>query len=143
VAGIAKTIPPVSVDDPWLESATATDAELLVIGWGSTWGVIEAAVREARGAGRRVAAAHLTHLNPFPADLGGVVRRYPRVLVPEMNLGQLAHLLRADYLVDARAFTKIQGVPFKASEVLGAIMAVLDGASRPGLAPSRLGEVSV
>lgn len=139
VAGIAATLPPVAVDDPWLTGAVS-DAEVLVIGWGSTRGVISAAAGDLRAAGRRVATAHLVHLNPFPGDLGEVVRRYPKVLVPEMNLGQLALLLRAEFLVDARPFTKVQGLPFKASELGAAIVAVLDGASVDGLGPSRLAE---
>ena len=83
IAGIAADIPPVEVD------GDVDDAELLVLGWGSTWGAIDGAVDRVRARGRKVAHAHLTHLNPFPADLGEVLRRYPKVLVPEMNLGQL------------------------------------------------------
>jgi 2-oxoglutarate ferredoxin oxidoreductase subunit alpha len=124
VAGIAKSIPPTDVDDPF-----DGDAEILVIGWGSTWGAIRAASHVMRDRGRRVATAHLVHLNPFPADLGEVLRRYPRVLVPEMNLGQLSRLLRAEYLVDARSYSKVQGVPFTAAELETAITAALsDGA---------------
>ena len=138
VAGIAKSIPPTRVDDPWLAAdGTASDAELLVIGWGSTKGVIEAALASCRAAGRRVASAHIVHLNPFPPDLGEVVRRYPKVLVPEMNLGQLALLLRGEFLVDARGFSKVQGLPFKASELEAAIHAMLDDGVAEGLAPSR------
>jgi 2-oxoglutarate ferredoxin oxidoreductase subunit alpha len=102
------------------------EAEILVIGWGSTWGAISGAVDRSRARGRRVAQAHLTHLNPFPADLGDVVRRYPKVLVPEMNLGQLSKLLRAEYLVDARAVTKVKGLPFTAGELERAILGALD-----------------
>ena len=138
VAGIAKTIPPTPVDDPWLSADGLTsDAELLVVGWGSTKGVIEAALASCRAAGRRVASAHVMHLNPFPPDLGQVVRRYPNVLVPEMNLGQLALLLRGEFLVDARAFSKVQGLPFKSSELEAAIHALLDGGEADGLAASR------
>jgi 2-oxoglutarate ferredoxin oxidoreductase subunit alpha len=115
VAGIAKDIRPVEVDDPG-------DAELLVLGWGSTWGVVQQAVRQARAAGRRVAHAHLVHLNPFPANLGEVLARYPKVLVPEMNLGQLCRLVRAEYLVDARPLSKVQGLPFRAAEIETAIL---------------------
>jgi 2-oxoglutarate ferredoxin oxidoreductase subunit alpha len=93
------------------------DAELLVVGWGSTWGAIKAAVRRVRGGGQKVAHAHLMHLNPFPANLGEVLARYPKVLVPEMNLGQLSRLLRAEYLVDAQSINKVQGVPFRAAEL--------------------------
>ncbi len=117
VAGI--TVPDVEVDDP------AGDAELLVLGWGSTYGPIGAAVRQARTAGYHVAQAHLWHLNPFPANLGEVLHRYRRVLVPEMNLGQLALLLRGRYLVDVQTFAKVQGLPFKAEELATAIKDVL------------------
>lgn len=110
VAGIAKDIPGVDLD-------ADDDAELLVLGWGSTWGAIKAGVRRCRVRGRRVAHAHLRHLNPFPADLGEVLHRAPKVLVPEMNLGQLSRLVRAEYLVDAHSFTKVQGVPFRAAEM--------------------------
>jgi 2-oxoglutarate ferredoxin oxidoreductase subunit alpha len=119
IAGIANDIPGVDVDHE-------DGAELLVLGWGSTWGTIGAAVRRVRARGRKVAHAHLTHLNPFPADLGDTLRRYPQVLVPEINLGQLSRLVRAEYLVDARSFTKTQGLPFKAAEIETAIINCLD-----------------
>jgi len=125
IAGIAKTIPPTDVDDP------TGDAGILVLGWGSTWGAIQQAARVLRGKGRQVATAHLVHLNPFPSDLGDVLRRYPKVLVPEMNLGQLSRLVRAEYLVDARSFSKVKGLPFTAAEIELAIEAALsspDGA---------------
>ena len=79
-----------------------------------------------RSRGRKVAHAHLTHLNPFPPDLGETLRRYSQVLVPEMNMGQLVRLVRAEYLVDAKSFTKIQGLPFKAAEIENAIINCLD-----------------
>ncbi len=115
VAGIAKDIPDVVVE------GDVDDAELLVIGWGSTWGAIDGAVDRARASGLEVARAHLTHLNPFPANLGDVIKRYPRVMVPEMNLGQLSMLLRAEYLVDARSVSKVRGEPFTAGELEAAI----------------------
>ncbi len=118
VAGIAADIAPVEVDDP-------DGAELLVLGWGSTWGVAQQAVRQARAAGHKVAHAHLRHLNPFPANLGEVLARYPKVLVPEMNLGQLSRLVRAEYLVDAKSLTKVQGLPFRASEIENAILEMI------------------
>jgi 2-oxoglutarate ferredoxin oxidoreductase subunit alpha len=111
VARIANFIPPVEV------TGDVDDAHLLVIGWGSTWGAIDGAVSRARRSGHRVAQAHLVHLNPFPPNLGEVLRRYPRVMVPEMNLGQLAHQLRAEFLVDARSVTKVRGLPFTAAEL--------------------------
>jgi len=115
VAGIAKDIPEVVVE------GDVDDAELLVIGWGSTWGAIDGAVDRARTSGLKVARAHLTHLNPFPSNLGEVIKRYPRVLVPEMNLGQLSLLLRAEFLVDARSVSKVRGEPFTAGELEAAI----------------------
>ena len=127
VAGIAKSIPPTDLDDP------TGDGDILVLGWGSTWGAIQQAARVLRDKGRKVATAHLVHLNPFPADLGDVLRRYPKVLVPEMNLGQLSRLVRAEYLVDARSYSKVQGLPFTAAEIELAIEAALsspDGAAQ-------------
>ena len=99
---------------------------MLVVGWGSTWGAISGAVDRVRDPGRKVAQAHLAHLNPFPADLGEILHRYPQVLVPEMNLGQLSRLLRAEYLVDAKSVNKVQGLPFTAGELESAILEVLD-----------------
>jgi 2-oxoglutarate ferredoxin oxidoreductase subunit alpha len=92
-------------------------AELLVLGWGSTWGAITAGVRLLRADGVRVSQAHLTHLNPLPADLGDVLARHPKVLCPEVNLGQLAMLVRSRYLVDVQSFTKVSGLPFGAAEM--------------------------
>ncbi len=109
VAGIARDIPPVEVDDPGGIGA----APVLVLGWGSTFGAIAAGVRRLRARGLSVAHAHLVHLNPFPANLGDVLHAYDKVLVPEANLGQLAKLVRAEFLVDAKTLTKVQGVPFR------------------------------
>jgi 2-oxoglutarate ferredoxin oxidoreductase subunit alpha len=121
VAGIAKDIPPVEV------TGDAGDAELLVLGWGSTWGAIVTAVDRVRAKGHRIAHAHLTHLNPFPANLGEVLQGYPKVMVPEMNSGHLTRLVRAEFLVDAQAVAKVEGVPFTAAEVETAIEAALRG----------------
>jgi 2-oxoglutarate ferredoxin oxidoreductase subunit alpha len=93
----------------------------LVIGWGSTYGPIAAGVRQVRDAGHEVARLHLRHLNPLPRDLGDIVRRYERVLVPEMNLGQLSLLLRARYLVDAIGLNVVRGLPLTSDEVAAAI----------------------
>ncbi len=112
---IADSIPPTEVDDP------SGDAKVLVLGWGSTYGPIGAAVRRVRKAGYEVAQAHLRHLNPFPADLGEILARYDKVLVPEMNLGQLSLLLRAEYLVDAIGYNHVRGLPLKAAELARAI----------------------
>jgi len=119
VARIARDIPPVEVDDP-------DDADLLVLGWGSTWGSIQAAVRRLRAGGKQVAHAHLVHMNPFPANLGEVLSGYRKILVPEMNLGQLSRLVRAEYLVDAQTLSKVQGVPFSATEIEARILEMLD-----------------
>jgi len=112
------SVPDLGVDDP------TGDADLLVLGWGSTYGPVAAAVRDARAAGRQVARAHLRHLNPFPVNLGAVLRRYPQVLVPEMNLGQLALLLRARYLVDVVSHTSVRGQPFASGDLLNVITAM-------------------
>ncbi|SEG64767.1 2-oxoglutarate ferredoxin oxidoreductase subunit alpha [Actinacidiphila yanglinensis] len=109
------TVPDIEVDDP------SGAARTLVLGWGSTYGPITAAVRRIRREGGLVAQAHLRHLNPFPANLGSVLAGYDKVLVPEMNLGQLAHLIRAKYLVDARSYTQVTGLPFKAEQLAQAI----------------------
>jgi 2-oxoglutarate ferredoxin oxidoreductase subunit alpha len=97
-----------------------------VLGWGSTYGPITAAVRRLRGIGHAVAQAHLRHLNPFPANLGEVLRSYDKVVVPEMNLGQLAALIRAKYLVDARSHTQVNGMPFKAEQLAAALKEASD-----------------
>jgi 2-oxoglutarate/2-oxoacid ferredoxin oxidoreductase subunit alpha len=115
------TVPDIEVDDP------TGDAELLVIGWGSTYGPIGAGARRVRALGHTVAQAHLRHLNPMPANLGEVLGRYRRVLVPEMNLGQLAMLLRARYLVDAQSYTNVTGLPFKAEELQDLFLEHLSG----------------
>jgi 2-oxoglutarate ferredoxin oxidoreductase subunit alpha len=121
IAGIAADIPPTEVDDE--EGAT-----VLVIGWGSTYGAIAAGVQRVRARGHKVAQAHLVHLNPFPADLGEVLGRYRKVLVPEVNLGQLSRLLRAEFLVDAVSFTQVQGIPFRAAAMEAAILQQIEGA---------------
>ena len=119
VANIANDIDPVTVD--------GGDADLLVLGWGSTYGSIKAAVRQARAAGLEVDQAHLRHLNPFPTNLGEVLRSYERILVPEMNSGQLIRLIRAEYLVDAVGLNKIAGIPFHISEIEAKIRDLLEG----------------
>ncbi|MGB2874299.1 MAG: 2-oxoacid:acceptor oxidoreductase subunit alpha [Gaiellaceae bacterium] len=118
VAGIAADIPELVVDDP-------EGAELLVLGWGGTYGPITAGVRRVRKEGKKVAQAHLTHLNPFPRNTGEVLQRYERVLVPEMNLGQLLKLVRAEFLVDAVGYNRVRGVPLRASELAEAMEALL------------------
>ncbi|KUI25439.1 2-oxoacid:acceptor oxidoreductase subunit alpha [Mycobacterium sp. GA-2829] len=114
-------VPDVEVDDP------TGDADLLLIGWGSSYGPIGEACRRARRKGIKVAHAHLRHLNPFPANLGDVLARYPKIVAPEMNMGQLALLLRAKFLVDVQPVTKVEGMAFLADEVEGIIDAAIDG----------------
>ncbi|MEU0490704.1 2-oxoacid:acceptor oxidoreductase subunit alpha [Nocardiopsis sp. NPDC006139] len=120
VDAIARDIPELEVDDP------GGEARVLVLGWGGTYGSITAGVRRVRRTGRRVAQAHLRHLNPFPANLGEVLGRYDRVVVPEINLGQLALLLRGRFLVDVIGYNKVRGLPFKAEELAGALQEVID-----------------
>jgi 2-oxoglutarate ferredoxin oxidoreductase subunit alpha len=124
VDAIAHSIPATDLDDP------DGRARVLVLGWGSTYGPIGAAVRRLRSAGRPVAQAHLRHLNPFPSDLGEVLRRYDRVLVPEMNLGQLSMLLRAKFLIDVVGYNKVRGLPFTAAELVDAITTTLEDLDR-------------
>jgi 2-oxoglutarate ferredoxin oxidoreductase subunit alpha len=119
VAGIAGDIPELEVDDP-------DGADTLVLGWGSTYGAIGAAARRVRAGGRKVATAHLRYLNPFPRNTGEVVRRYDKVLIPEMNLGQLRMLIRSEFLVDAVGYNKVRGRPFRAAELADAITALVD-----------------
>ena len=118
VAGIAADIPQLEVDHQ-------AGADLLVLGWGGTYGPIAAAVRRVRSDGGRVAQAHLTHLNPFPRNTGEVVRSYEKVLVPEMNLGQLLKLIRAEFLVDAVGYNRVRGLPFTSAELAEAIEAMV------------------
>jgi 2-oxoglutarate ferredoxin oxidoreductase subunit alpha len=120
VAGIAGDIPELEVDDP------DGDAKVLVLGWGGTYGPIAAGCRRVRKSGRKVAHAHVTHLNPFPRNTGEVLRRYDKVLVPEMNLGQLLKLVRAEFLVDAIGYNRVSGLPLRASEIESAISALVD-----------------
>ncbi|WP_457253998.1 2-oxoacid:acceptor oxidoreductase subunit alpha [Pedococcus sp. P5_B7] len=121
VERIADTIGDLEVDDP------SGEATVLVLGWGSTYGPIAAAARSVRNTGAKVARAHLRHLNPFPANTGEVLRRYDRVLVPEMNMGQLAMLLRAKFLVDVHSFTQVRGLPFTTVELADAIVSLASG----------------
>jgi 2-oxoglutarate ferredoxin oxidoreductase subunit alpha len=119
VDGITQAIPPLEVDDP--DGA----ARVLVLGWGSTYGPIGAACRRVRREGLPIAQAHLRHLNPFPANTGEVLRGYDRVVVPEMNLGQLALLLRARYLVDVIGYNRVRGLPFKSAELADVLKGVI------------------
>ena len=120
VAGIANDIPLLEVDDP------DGDADTLVLGWGSTYGPIAAGVKRVRKDGHKVARAHLHYLNPFPRNTGEVLRRYDKILIPEMNLGQLLKLVRAEFLVDAIGYNRVRGLPFKAAELQEAITALVE-----------------
>ncbi|MFF2010144.1 2-oxoacid:acceptor oxidoreductase subunit alpha [Streptomyces sp. NPDC058195] len=113
------TVPDLEVDDP-------DGARTLVLAWGSTYGPVTAAVRRLRSAGQPIAQAHLRHLNPFPKNLGEVLERYDKVIIPEMNLGQLATLIRAKYLVDARSYNQVNGMPFKAEQLATALKEAID-----------------
>ncbi len=123
IAGIAADIAPVEVND---ESG---DAQLLLVSWGSTYAAVLAGVKRVRARGMKAAHVHLRHLNPLPANLGEVLQRYTQILVPEINLGQLSRVLRAEYLVDAQTMSKMQGVPFRVGEIEAAITALLGGKS--------------
>lgn len=122
VAGIVHDIPALEVDDP---DGTG-GADLLVLGWGSTYGAIQAAVRAVRATGQPVAHAHLRYLNPFPPNLGEVVRAYQSVLVPEVNLGQLRKLVRSEFLVDAQGLNKVDGLPFRRIDIQQGIISQLE-----------------
>ena len=119
VDGIANDIEPLEVDDP------TGDADVLVLGWGSTYGPIGAGCRRVRESGLKVAQAHFRHVNPFPANTEEVLKRYKKVLIPEMKLGQLVMLVRSKYLVDAISYNQVRGLPFKAEELAGVIEDVI------------------
>jgi 2-oxoglutarate ferredoxin oxidoreductase subunit alpha len=118
VAGIAREIPPLAVEG-------AQSGDVLVLSWGGTYGSCATAVRETNRAGNKVGHAHLRHLNPFPANLGEVLKRFKRVLIPELNLGQLKLLIRGQFLVDAVGLNKVQGKPFVVREIVGKIEELL------------------
>jgi len=120
VAAVVQDIPPTAIRGDQA-------GDLLVVGWGSTYGSIAAAVDEVRARGKKVSQVHLRYVNPLPADLGDILRRFSKVLVPELNMGQLLTILRATYLVDAVGLNKIQGQPFKISEIAGRILRLLEG----------------
>ena len=117
---IAENIKPVAVDGP-------ESGDLLVLGWGSTYGAIRAGTRNARREGYSVAHAHIRHLNPFAPNLAELFSNYDKILVPELNPGHLAMLLRSEFLVDARVLSKNEGQPFKVSEIRARIEAMLRG----------------
>jgi len=120
VAGIAGDIPELEIDDP------SGEAKLLVLSWGGTYGPVAAAARRVRAKDKQVAHAHLRYLNPFPRNTGDVLRRYEKVLIPEMNLGQLLQLVRSQFLVDAIGYNRVRGFPLRAAEVAEAAEALVD-----------------
>jgi 2-oxoglutarate/2-oxoacid ferredoxin oxidoreductase subunit alpha len=120
VRRVAQEIPPTTINGP-------AGGDLLVVGWGGTYGTITAAVEEAQAAGKSVASIHLRHLSPLPPDLGQILRQYRRVLVPEINSGQLVRVLRAEYLVDAVGFNRVRGVPLATQELVDTINQLVEG----------------
>jgi len=119
VSNLANEIPPI-------EPNGAERGRLLVVGWGGTYGAITSAVDEARDDGLDVSSIHLRNLNPFPPNLGDVLRRFDRVLVPELNTGQLVRLLRAEFLIPAESLSKVQGQPFRVAEIRARIETMLE-----------------
>ncbi len=119
IAGIVREIPPTELNGP-------DEGDVLVLGWGSTYGAIESAVRALQAEGKKVAHAHIRYINPLPPDLPGILSRYRHVLVPELNMGQLVRLIRAEYLVDAIGLNKIQGQPFKVSEIVRKVSSLME-----------------
>ncbi len=120
VRRVAQEIPPTSINGP-------ATGDLLVVGWGGTYGAITAAVERSQADGKAVASVHLRHLNPLPPDLGHILREYRRVLVPEINSGQLVRVLRAEYLVDAVGFNRVRGLPLATEEICDTITQLLEG----------------
>ena len=118
VDGIANDIPPAVVQGD-------ADADVCLLGWGSTWGAITSAMERTRADGTKVAWIHLTHLNPLPPNLGDLLKGFRKVLVPELNLGQLCRIVRANYLVDAQSVSKVEGLPFTGAEIERAIQEAL------------------
>jgi 2-oxoglutarate ferredoxin oxidoreductase subunit alpha len=135
VAGIANDIPPLEVFGP-------AEGDLLILGWGSTYGAIRSAVERLAAEGHSVAHAQLRYLNPFPANTADVLRAFKKVLIPEVNLGQLSLLVRGRYLIDAVGLNRVRGKPFRISEIRSAAEALLAGRSiedaplEPSRAPS-------
>ena len=119
VRRVAQEIPPTVIHG-------SESGDVLVVGWGGTYGAITAAVEEAQIEGKAVASIHLRHLNPLPPDLGQILRQYRRILVPEINSGQLVRVLRAEYLVDAVGFNRVRGMPLASQEILEAINQLLE-----------------
>ena len=121
----AAKIAGIAADIPLAEVVGDADADVCILGWGSTWAAIDAAVQRTRRRGLKVAWVHLVHLSPLPSNLGELLRSFPKVLVPELNLGQLCRIVRAEFLIDAQAVSKVQGLPFTSIELEDAIEALL------------------
>ena len=121
MAGIAQEIPPTEI------FGDAQGGDLVMVGWGSTFGPIREAVKQLREKGRKVSHIHLRYLNPLPSDLGDKLRMFKKVMVTEMNMGQLLKIIRAEYLIDAVGCNKIQGRPFKVSELSNRMARALEG----------------
>ena len=119
VRRVAQEIPPTTINGP-------AAGDVLVVGWGGTYGAITAAVEEAQNEGKAVASVHLRLMNPLPPDLGQILLQYRRVLVPEINLGQLVRVLRSEYLVDAVGFNQVRGVPLSTQDIYDAINQLLE-----------------
>jgi 2-oxoglutarate ferredoxin oxidoreductase subunit alpha len=119
VRRVAQEIPPTTINGP-------SSGDLLVVGWGGTYGAITAAVEDAQAEGKAVANVHLRYLHPLPPDLGQILRQYNRILVPEVNLGQLVRVLRAEYLVDAVGFNQVRGEPLTTEDLREAILQLLE-----------------
>src|SRR5262249_53658755 len=122
----AEKVARIANDIPELEVNGDSEGRLLMVGWGSTYGAITSAVEQMRNKGMSVSSIHLRHLNPFPRNLESILGRFDRVLVPELNMGQLAMLLRAKFLLPAISFPKVKGKPFKISELVARGMEVYD-----------------
>jgi 2-oxoglutarate ferredoxin oxidoreductase subunit alpha len=121
----AQKVKNIENDIPQLEVTGDLDADVLVAGWGGTYGAITESVAKVRSSGLKVAQVHFRYLNPFPKNTGDVLKKYKRIICPELNMGQLARFLKSEFLVDVDSFTKIQGIPFKTSEIIRKIESVL------------------
>ena len=132
----AAKVEAIAQDVPDVVPVGDAEGDLLIVGWGSTYGPITAALRAQREKGRKIGHVHLRHLNPLPKNLGAVLARYKKVVVPEMNLGQLVMVLRAKYLVDAIGYNKVQGKPFKVSEIEAKIEELIGGTLMPAAEPT-------
>ena len=126
----AEKIQRMQQDIPDLEVNGAPEGQVLVLGWGSTYGSITTAVGQLQEQGASVSSAHLRYLNPFPRNLGEVLRRFETVIIPELNLGQLAMLIRSQFLIDAVIFSKVKGKPFKVAEIVNKVKQYLSAGAK-------------